>query len=262
MTDPKQKFSKLIDAIQLNDWATIESLRTDWEEIRQYVQSAEPEDDLGEKQPALILWLTTPPAGQPVDWHQVTGVPDFVIDERKQQIQLVNTLWESWLSGEIVGDLHKRVSASRKFPVNWFTNAQNWLPAFAERMPIKRSSTDVEQTRLDVVAGYGAFVDHLLIQQGASAKTAVIVDGTRHPPVLALEDNSVVSMDSVAESIHFRSGLLVDDSRDLAIAISYSLPAHAEILPGIYVEVGDRCELSSTWQDPLAHRKTNGGSRG
>src|SRR5437016_13053119 len=94
----EEKFHKLLAAIKIGNQALLETLRADWREIRQYVEECNVElRDLDEeKRPALILWLSTPPVPEPIDWVQLTAVPPFVREQGERQIQFVEQLWNSW----------------------------------------------------------------------------------------------------------------------------------------------------------------------
>lgn len=261
----RQKFSELLKAIEVGNGHVLESLRKDWSEICHYVETHDQEVrdvKLGDKQAMLILWLSTPPTPEPIHWTDLTGELSFVLDKRQEQIKLVGRLWDSWFNGDIMRQLRTVLGEPEFVDANkWVSNAQAWFETFVKHFS-KQSIKDVQQ-RLDVVAGYGSFVDRLLVAQEVDLADAyVLVLGKKTHPFFGLPDGSHVPVENAAKAIEFRSGLEPGIAKQLAYAISYSLPAHKEILPTIFVELDPAvdCWLRSNWEVPLSIERQEEGA--
>lgn len=238
-----KKFERLLEAIRSGDQEALEHLRHDWEEIRTYVEQNKPgKVDLpADKRLALILWLSTPPTPQPTNWNAVTDVPSFVLDTRDEQIAVVEQLWGAWTDKTILEQLEVNLKGFEHAP-QWLQHASEWFQTMTTHEEIKD-----QQTRLDVVSGYGAFVNQILVEQRCPLTEArAEVLGFERPPALALPAGERIPVTDLAEAITFRSGIKQEQSMPLAYAISLSVPAHRDVLPTVDVGINS----TNCWLTP------------
>jgi RNA polymerase sigma factor (sigma-70 family) len=265
MENGRVKYEQLVRAVNAGNAAELEALRADWQEITQFVREHPQEADRAllpdERRPVLILWLSTPPSPEPIPWADLTGEPSFVLDERRERLALVGQLWNAWLDNGIRGSL-ERVLAEARFERrhDWCRNVDALVDR-AHSVLAGRAFAD-EDVRLDVVAGYGAAVDQVLLQRGgARTEASLDVLGFESPPALLLPDRTRVSCEALGRAIAFRCGRLGDGREPaaadsfglLAAMVSLSLPAHPDVLPLVDVRLNSRhCQLVSGRGDALA----------
>jgi hypothetical protein len=173
------------------------------------------------------------------------------LDDRKQQLAVVDQLWLSWASGAILQELEQALDMLPKFvhAQAWLGHAKSWFGS-----TIVGQEAKDQQVRLDVVAGYGAFIDQLLLEaRPPSPRARIAVLGFAEPPELEVSARLRVPLTALAEAIRFRSGVKRERAMRFAYAISLSLPAHSDVLPTIAVEMDNaHCWLTSNWRDPMA----------
>lgn len=259
----RMKFHLLVQAIRSGDREALELLRADWEDIRSFVQAYPEEADRTERssnhRAALILWLSTPLTPEPIAWAELTGVPSFVLEERQKLITQVDQLWRSWSSGRIVKQIKDSLS-ERKYEhaERWGKHAETYFAHMSPELIDPKLFGDSgarAQVCLDVVAGYGAYVDQLLAKprrRSAEVRRAVVLGFERFErfedtPILELHDRTRVSCKALGRAIEFRTSLGSSLASQLAYAISLSLPAHMTVLPTLDVEV----DYSQCWLFPI-----------
>jgi hypothetical protein len=253
------KFDELLQALREGNERRVDDLSTDWRAIFDFLTEHPDAADganLSENtRTALILWLSTAPSPDPIRWADLTDVPSFVLGEREQQVALVNQLWNAWLSNTIEGALKCAFSqAEFKYGAPWCQKTH--LLVDHARSVLNRPEFEDEDARLDVVAGYGAFVDEVLLKFGAPLNEATIEVRAHelHCP-LVLPDSTKIPCEGVGRAIAFRYGALdekirIDEATHpfalLASVISLSLPAHQEVLPLVSVRLDNQsCRLFS-----------------
>jgi hypothetical protein len=245
------QFATLVEALKAGDKETAHALRKHWELIVEYVQEHDEETGLPpDKQAALILWLSTPPDRAPTQ-----GPPSFVRQEREGRVAAADQLWHSWAAdGQILRELDTVLSgAAYGRRQEWLENARLCFERGRMEGLVTGRAAET-QTRLDVLAGYGAALERLLLDERTDfAKARVEVFGCAKPPTLAIPERRAISTEELGKAIASRSRVAPRDAEHLARAISLSLPAHGDVLPTFTAEVGrSRCTLLSTREDPLA----------
>lgn len=249
----REQFDRLVDAIDRGDHKLIFALREYWSEIAAYLETDDPQPTLpSEKQATLILWLSTRPPHHPVQWISATSTA--AVESVNQQIAAVDQVWNAWIDWQPLIVALEETLAEDRFPDphGWCEHARACFEALENDGHIQ--SIADPRRRLDVIAGYGAYVDQLLVGQKLPIpESGIEVIGFSNPSVLRLASGLQLSMDDMAATIAFRSGVKRRTSVRFAEAITLSLPVHRDVLPNVTI----RMERSSYWLvstrvDPLA----------
>lgn len=110
-----------------------------------------------------------------------------------------------------------------------------------------------EETLVQVVAVYSAYVDQLLLSH-KDADPVLVLDRSKHPPVFYFQDEPATFPAANAEIIKFFFVGRVSDRKaeQFCNALVASLERHRDVLPNINVEVdGENLIMRSSREDPL-----------
>lgn len=251
-------FKDLIDAIKNSDMERIDRYRTHWHDLRIHFDDCNACKGIGNDlnngfRITLILWLSTPPTQTPIKWDELSE-PSFIKDSREQQIELVNELWNLWKEGIIVTPLKCSLNKMNKMMKTlWIDSAKKLFNEFHDKRSEIFKSTESEQTRLDIVSGYGSFIDKMLISQDCEiAEAAVLIGIEDNLPVFNLPDKTKITLAEMVKALLYRTEIEENLLSLIAGCISFYLPARDLILPNIKADViSEGCLLKSDWVDPL-----------
>jgi hypothetical protein len=259
-SDSHYECKKLINAIIKSDENELDNLREKYETIKDHFHQCTDCYELGESlspelKPVLIIWLTTPPDDEPINWLDFSE-PTFLVDERERFTYMINSMWDSWAENTIIDKIEKSVEDEmrRRTANEWIADASDWFQEFERSKNWILSKTEDIRTRVDLTSGYGNFIDDLLLKEECDITEAkIFLQIEDHKPILISQQGHNIPVAQIANSISFRAFTDIELSNEIAKAISFSLPAHLFVLPTINVKnVANGCELTSLWEDPFA----------
>lgn len=245
------EYMELVSAFSKSDETKLESLRSDWEKIRSFVELHDPDAALpSDKHSGLIMWLSTPPTHQPVKWTKASGIPDYVIDEREREISLVGQLWKSWDVGSGLEEM-----LESEFDTTDFGYTGKWLKNF--RRTIKRiQSNENDLLTVDlcknIVSSFSSMVEQWILDEGIDLdESHVAILGHTKPLQIVLPNGVVFRISDCIEAISGRIPLPTKLGKHILRMVLLSLPVHKEVLPNFTVEVTQTQCLLHSVREPL-----------